>query len=151
MLDRRQRRTDACHLRLGLVTASENAERARTLPREVARSDAACRSGSEPPELVGLDHGDQLGLRSVEEADDEGRSRRGGRIQLSSGQPELAVRSGHVGERALLELEAPSRSVVDDTTRHPLEALLDRPDGVGRRKKRGDIRFGQVQRHRASL
>ena len=45
--------------------------------------------------------------------------------------------------------EPPARSVLDDATRHPPEALLDRLDGVGRREERRDVRLGQVQRHRA--
>ena len=39
--------------------------------REVARGDAARGSRPQPTEVVGLDHGGELGARGVEDADDE--------------------------------------------------------------------------------
>ena len=125
-----------------------NTERPGARPREVASGDAARRARPELSERVGLDHGDEPRRRRVEEADDEARSRRRRRVQLPSGEPEPTIGRGHVGERAVVELEAPPRSVLDHASPHTPEAVLDRPDGVGRREKRGDVGFGQVQRHR---
>ena len=113
----------------------------------MARGDSAGRARAQPSELVGLDHGDELGLLRVEEADDEARSGRRRRVQLAAGDPQLAIGRRHVRERAFLEPQSPPRSVLHGTPRDAPEALLDRLDGVGRLEERGDIGFGQVERH----
>ena len=146
-LDRRHGSADARDLGLGLVAAAEHAERSGPVTGQVASCDPARRPRAQPAELVGLDHGGELGLLGVEEADDEGRSGRRCRVELAAGEPELAIGRRHVRERSFLEPQATPWRVVHGTPRDAPEALLDRLDGVGRLEERGDVGFGEVERH----
>ena len=146
-LDRRDGRTNARDLSLGLMAAADDAERACAALREMTRSDAARRTGPKLPEPIGLDHGDELrGLR-VEQADDERRAVRRRRVELPAGEPEPAVRRGHVRERALGQSKPAPRGDLDLTRGHPPEARLDRLDRVGGRHERRDVGLRQIQRH----
>ena len=131
-LECRHGSADARDLGLGLVAAAEHAERSCAVPRQVASCDPAGRARPQPAELVGLDHGGDLGLLGVEDADDESRSGRGRRVELAAGEPELAIGRRHVRQRPFLEPQASSRRVVHGTSRDAPEALLDRFHCVGR-------------------
>ena len=146
-LDGRDRRADTRHLRLGLIAAPDDAERAGAAPREVTGRDAAGRAGPKLPEPIRLDDGDELRALRVEQADDERRAGRRRRVQLSAGEPELRVGGGHVCERALGEPEPPPRRDLDVAVGHAPEARLDRVDGELRRDQLGDVRFGEIERH----
>ena len=142
-LDGRDGRADAGDLRLGLVAAADDAERSRAAPREMPRGDPARRAGSELPEPVRLDHGDELRRLGVEEADDERRALRRRRVELPAGEPEPAVGSRHVRERALGQAEPAARRDLDLARRHAPEARLDGVDRGGR--------LEQARRRRTSL
>ena len=142
-----QRRADARDLRLRLVAAADDAERRAPLRREVPRRDAARRAGPQLPEPVGLDHRDELRRLGVEEADDERRAVRGRRVELPAGEPELAVGSRHVRERALGQPEpAPRRDL--DLARAPSAGSTPRRPRPRRPARAAPRRrLGQVERH----
>jgi len=150
-LDGRNRSPNTSNLRLGLVATTEHPERPRALTRQEPGGDAARRARAEPPELVGFDHGSQLGLLGVEQANDEGGAGGRRRVQLATGDPQLAVRRRHIGERPFLEPQAATGRVVDRTPSHAPEALFDRLHRVSRLEQRGDIGLGQVERHKREV
>ncbi len=148
---RRDGSADARDLRLRLVAAADDPERARPARREVARRDPARRPGPELPEAIGLDHGDERRRVGVEEADDERRTVRRRGVELPTGEPELAVGSRHVGERALGQAQPAPRGDLDVARRHPPKARLDGIDRGGRREQSCDVGLGQVQGHGAEV
>ena len=117
----------------------------------MTRGDAARSSGTKLPEPIGLDHRDELrGLR-VEQADDERRTVRRRRVQLPAGEPEPAVRGGHVGERPFGQSKPPPRGDLDLARSHPAKARLDSLDRVGRGDERSDVGLGEIERHRPQV
>ena len=98
VLDRRNRRADARHLRLRLESAAEDAEPRRAVPREMLRRDAARGAGAQLPEDVRLDHADAPAVSGVEEDDDER-----GDVCLHAGDAEAAVDRAHERERSTFE------------------------------------------------
>src|SRR5213078_4219653 len=104
-LDLRHRGLDAGELRLRLPPAPDHAEAGRTLGREVPRRDAARRTGAQLPELVRLEHRDELRRVGTEEKDGEARSVAKARIDLGARVTELEIGGGHDRERSLLETQ----------------------------------------------
>src|SRR5204862_1062807 len=96
--DRRHGGPDTRHLALGLPAAANHAERPRAAPREVLRCDAACRSGAQLAEPVGLDDGSELGPLRVEDAHDERRSAGQRCVGLEACEVESAVDCAHERE-----------------------------------------------------
>ena len=148
-LDRRDGSADARDLRLRLVAAADDAKRACAALREVARRDAARRSRPELPEAIGLDDRHERRRLGVEEADDECRAVRRGRVELPAGEPEPAVRCRHVRERAFGQPQPAPWGDLDVALRHAAEARLDDFDRVGRREQGCDVGLGEVERHGA--
>ena len=97
--------------------------------------------------MVGLEHARQTRRARLEDADDEGGPLGGRRVELAAGQPELEVRGGHVRQGSFLEPQTASRGVDDLAPGQPAEALVDHLHRVRGSEERGDVRFGQVERH----
>ena len=114
----------------------------------MTRGDTARGPGAELPESIRLDDGDERRGLGVEQADDERRAVRRGRVQLPAGEREPTIRRGHVRERSLGQPKATARSDLDLSGGHAPKARLDRFDRVGRRNERSDVGLRQVQRHK---
>ena len=140
-------RTDGRKLRLGLPPATDQTHARSTRAREVLGRDAAGGSGAQLAELVGLDHGQQRPVLEPEEADDEGELAADDRVALQPGDAELAVGSGHDGEVAAVDGEAPPWHHLDRARGEAAEAVLDHGHDVGRLGEPGDIGFGEIERH----
>ena len=146
-LDARHRRADASDLCFRLMTAADHAQRRRTFLRQVLGGDPARRAGTQPAEVVGLDHRDELGLRGVEEHDDERGALGEACVELRARIAQLKVRCGHVREPSLVEAEASARRVLHRTRREIAERLLHGVDRVRGTDHRGDVGLGEIQRH----
>ena len=148
-LDPRQRFADAGDLALGLPAAADDAERPGLRLGQILGRNAAGGAGAQLAHPVGLDHARHLGLLGVEENDDERRPAGEPCVRLHAGEPELAVGSGHDGERAVGQSHAGPRPILDLAARKPLEAGLDRRQRIGRREELFDLGFGEVERQAA--
>src|SRR5204862_6504339 len=88
----RERGADAGDLGLRLPAATDHAEAARAARGEVLRRDAARRTRAQLPELVRLEHRDELGRVGAEEEDDEARAVAEAGVDLRARIAELEVR-----------------------------------------------------------
>src|SRR5438128_2073544 len=105
----------------------------------MSRSDAACSTRAEAPEVVGLENAREPRLLGLEEADDELGSLRRRGVELAARKAELEIRRGHVGERSLSQGESPAHGVCDLALGEPPKAGFDNLDRVCGRKELGDI------------
>src|SRR5438105_399 len=149
--DRGECSANACNLRLRLAAAADHAERRGALLGQVLGGDAARSAGTEPAEVIGLDDGGELRLRSVEERYHERRAVCEAGVHLCARVAEREVRSGHVRESSLLETKTPSRREVDGARGDVPKRRFDCGERVVGREELLNLLFGEVQRHAARL
>src|SRR2546422_1147873 len=123
-------RADRLQLALCLPSGADNPDRRRIRSREVLRRDSGGSSGAPLSKSVGLNHGDKLSGRHVEQVDPKANSRARRRVILEPGIAARRPRREHHVDCGLSCSDSLPRAVCCLAPPYSPESFLDRPQGI---------------------